>query len=226
MTGSPNEKSYSAVILAAGSGTRMGAAHNKIFLTLNSQAVYTYSLDLFLADADCAQIILVGKVAEKEQFLAVLSDKVQFVVGGAERQDSVRNALAHVSTSQVMIHDGARPFVTLKELSALKTHQNAILAVPVKDTIKQSDDGKITHTVPRQNLWSAQTPQYFETAVIRTAHEAAFSARFLGTDDASLLETFSDIPVDIVMGSYDNIKLTTPEDLTVGQAILAKRGQL
>ncbi|GHU36291.1 2-C-methyl-D-erythritol 4-phosphate cytidylyltransferase [Bacilli bacterium] len=220
------QKAYSAILLAAGSGSRMAADRNKIFLRLNDQAIFQYSLDLFLSDADCKQVILVGKDEEKVYFTDFLSDKVCFVVGGAERQDSVRHALTRVSETAVMIHDGARPFVTLSELNALKAHDNAILAVPVKDTIKQVNQaGQISQTVPRDKLWGAQTPQFFETSLIQKVHQIAQSKAFLGTDDASLVEVFSDVPVTIVPGSYDNIKITTPEDLIFGQAILTHRSE-
>lgn len=222
----PSPKHYSAVILVAGFGRRMGIAQNKVFLTLEDKAIFEYALDLFLSDRDCQQIILVGKADEKSHYTDFLSDQVSFVVGGAERQDSVRNALAHVNQKSVMIHDGARPFVTLSELENLKGHDNAILAVPVKDTIKQVVAGdKISQTVPRQNLWRAQTPQLFETELIRQVHHLAVSKGFLGTDDASLVETFSDVSVTIVPGSYENIKITTPEDLFFGAAILTHRSQ-
>jgi 2-C-methyl-D-erythritol 4-phosphate cytidylyltransferase len=218
-----SEKCYSAVILAAGSGSRMAADRNKILLQLAGKAIFQYALELFLSDSDCQQVILVGKAEEKSYFSEFLSEKVQFVVGGAERQDSVRNALAVVSNQRVMIHDSARPFVTLTDLKALKKHHNAILAVPVKDTIKETKDGKIIQTVPRQNLWGAQTPQLFETALIKQVHQIAHEKKVLGTDDASLVEVFSDVTVAIVTGSYENIKITTPEDLIFGRAILANR---
>ena len=217
-------KPYSAIILAAGSGTRMAADRNKIFLKLADQAIFTYSLNLFLSDSDCKSVILVGKAEEKQYFSSYLTDRVTFVVGGDERQDSVRHALSHVASSHVMIHDGARPFVTLSDLIYLKVHTNAILAVPVKDTIKEvCDANQIKATIPRQALWSAQTPQFFDTSLIKTVHQAAHDAGFLGTDDASLVEQFSTVPVTVISGSYENIKITTPEDLIVGHAILASR---
>ena len=218
------DKPYSAIILAAGSGRRMAADRNKVFLKLADQAIFAYSLNLFLSDSDCKAIILVGKAEEKQYFSSYLTDKVTFVVGGDERQDSVRQALSRVASDRVMIHDGARPFVTLADLTHLKAHTNAILAVPVKDTIKQVNEAsQISETVPRQALWSAQTPQIFDTSLIKTVHQTAFDAGFLGTDDASLVEQFSIVPVGIVSGSYENIKITTPEDLIFGNAILASR---
>lgn len=218
------KKNYSAIILAAGSGRRMAADQNKIFLKLGEKAIFEYSLELFLSDPDCQSILLVGKPEEQAYFSSFLSDTVRFVSGGAERQDSVRHALAEVTSDYVMIHDGARPFVTLPLLSLLKAHDNAILAVPVKDTIKQvASDHQINQTVPRDALWAAQTPQFFETTLIKKMHDTAKLEQFLGTDDASLVETYATDAVAIVSGSYENIKITTPEDLIFGEAILTHR---
>lgn len=217
-----SKKTYSAIILAAGSGSRMATNQNKIFLNLGNKAIFEHSLDLFLSDPDCQEILLVGKPEEETYFSKFLSSTIRFVSGGAERQDSVRHALALVTSEYVMIHDGARPFVTLSQLTSLKVNDNAILAVPVKDTIKQvTQQHQINGTVPRQDLWAAQTPQFFETSMIQKMHHTANLEKFLGTDDASLVEKYSDNSVMIVEGSYENIKITTPEDLIFGEAILA-----
>lgn len=219
-----NTKKYSAIILAAGSGSRMAAQKNKIFLNLGHKAIFEYSLDLFLSDPDCLEILLVGKLEEQANFSKFLSHTVRFILGGAERQDSVRHALAEVTSDYVMIHDGARPFVTLLHLTLLKAKENAILAVPVKDTIKQVTPlHEINETVPRDDLWAAQTPQFFKTDLIRKMHHTAALENFLGTDDASLVEKYAQDAVTIVTGSYENIKITTPEDLIFGEAILANR---
>lgn len=219
-----SRKNYSAIILAAGSGSRMAANQNKIFLKLGNKAIFEYSLDLFLSDSNCQAILLVGKPEERIYFSSFLSERVKFVSGGAERQDSVRHALALVTSDYVMIHDGARPFVTLSQLNLLKEQENAILAVPVKDTIKQvAQNHQIHQTVPRQALWAAQTPQFFETTLIKSMHDTAKLENFLGTDDASLVEQFAVDAVAIVNGSYENIKITTPEDLIFGEAILTHR---
>jgi 2-C-methyl-D-erythritol 4-phosphate cytidylyltransferase len=208
---------YDAIILAAGSGKRMKAGQNKVLLEVAGKPVLQYSVDLFQADPDCQQVILVGKEEERD---LLAFPNTRFVVGGAERQDSVRNALEAVETPYVMIHDGARPFVTQQQLNDLKQIDNGILAVPVKDTIKAVTDHSIDTTVPRENLWAAQTPQVFNTDLIRRVHQEAVSSDFLGTDDASLVETFEpSISLNIVPGSYYNIKLTTPEDLLFGEAI-------
>jgi 2-C-methyl-D-erythritol 4-phosphate cytidylyltransferase len=208
---------YDVIILAAGSGKRMGAGRNKVLLEVSGKPVIQYSVDLFQSDPDCQQVILVGKSEERD--LLAFPDTT-FVVGGAERQDSVRNALEIVESPYVMIHDGARPFVTQVQLDELKRVGNGILAVQVKDTIKAVTDLEIDQTVPRENLWGAQTPQMFESSLIRSVHQLAFESDYLGTDDASLVEQFApSVSLQIVPGSYYNIKLTTPEDLLFGEAI-------
>jgi len=123
----------------------------------------------------------------------------------------------------VLIHDGVRPFVPLDLLqraaSAADQFGAAVVAVPVKDTVKFVKDGIVTATPPREELWLAQTPQAFRYGLIRAAHEAAAAAGFLGTDDASLLER-QGWPLHVVMGDYRNIKITTPEDMILAQAFL------
>lgn len=217
---------YTAIVLAAGSGTRMGMKHNKIFLELDHRAIISYSIDLFSADKDCKQIIVVGKLSERPNF-SELPSQVEFVEGGLERQDSVRAGLERTHCKYVMIHDGARPFITSENLAALKANvfeSNAtMLAVPVKDTIKQVRNGKIIRTVPRADLYQAQTPQVFLTEWIQKAHQKAEACQFLGTDDGSLIEAFLDAEVTITLGSYENIKITTPEDLIIAQAIMRRR---
>ncbi|MBS7578212.1 MULTISPECIES: 2-C-methyl-D-erythritol 4-phosphate cytidylyltransferase [unclassified Enterococcus] len=217
---------YTAIVLAAGSGTRMGIKQNKVFLELKHQPIISYSIDLFLSDNDCKQIIVVGKADERENF-PTLPREVEFIEGGLERQDSVRLGLAQTNCKYVMIHDGARPFITSENLEALKANvfeNNAtMLAVPVKDTIKQVRKGKIIRTVPRADLYQAQTPQVFLTEWIKKAHKKAEECQFLGTDDGSLIEAFLDAEVTITMGSYENIKITTPEDLVIAKAIMRRR---
>lgn len=148
--------------------------------------------------------------------------------GGAERQDSVRAALDALADSWdiIVVHDGARPFVTVDLIErAVKEAMKggaAIAAVPVKDTIKEVANGKVTRTVPRDGLWSVQTPQAFRAEVLREAHERAVEDSFSGTDDAALVERLGHA-VSIVEGSYENIKITTPEDIVVGEAILRAR---
>lgn len=226
---------YEVILLAAGQGKRMKASYNKILLHLMGTPVISYSLTTFLSDPACEHIILVTQ--EDEQ--ALLNDLVRklnrkkriaisIVTGGSERQYSVYNGLKAVKNIEniVMVHDGARPFLTLAQLKLLcqKTLEtgSAILGVPVKDTIKKVINGIVKETVPRDTLWQIQTPQAFFGKDLLTAHEQALEEDFLGTDESSLIEKYTDLPVSMVLGSYENIKLTTPEDMLIGEAI-AKR---
>ena len=125
----------------------------------------------------------------------------------------------------VLVHDGARPFIDhllIKRLTeAAATHGGAIVAVPVKDTIKKVKENMVIETVERSSLWAVQTPQAFRVSILKKAHEEAEKADYLGTDDASLLERMGQ-PVVIIEGNYDNIKITTQEDLYFAEAILHK----
>jgi 2-C-methyl-D-erythritol 4-phosphate cytidylyltransferase len=159
------------------------------------------------------------------------SPKMQrVVVGGASRQDSVFAALRAMErpTDFVLVHDGARPFVTAdvteRVIEQAREHGGAIVAVPVKDTIKQaSENGTVHKTIPRERLWAAQTPQAFSYELLYRAHESAEADGFLGTDDAELVERLGGAAIAIVEGSYENLKITTPEDLIVAERIAAGR---
>ncbi|KXT74854.1 2-C-methyl-D-erythritol 4-phosphate cytidylyltransferase [Streptococcus sp. DD10] len=216
---------YDTLIMVAGLGQRMQAGCNKVFLSLDNKPVFAYSLEIFLADNDCQQIILVGRADERIHYVPYLSDRVIFVNGGAERQDSVRLGLEAVTADFVMVHDGARPFVTVQHLQELKKQVNSILAVPVKDTIKKIENNHVVETIPRELLYQAQTPQLFERNLLVTVHKRAVETGFLGTDDASLVEAFSNQQVTVITGSYTNIKLTTPEDMLLAENIVKEQNK-
>lgn len=230
--------SYEVILLAAGQGRRMLASRNKILLHFHDKPVIAYSLERFLVDSQCEQIILVVKKDEEELLEEVLatyfSDRqkpVKLVIGGKERQDSVYQGLLHVSdlANYVMVHDGARPFVSTEILentyAELEVSKAAIVGIPVKDTIKKVVNGKVEKTVPRDPLWQIQTPQGFIAEELLAAHKQAQSNHFLGTDDASLMEEYSQREISLVLGSQENIKLTTPEDLILGEALISgKKG--
>ena len=153
----------------------------------------------------------------------------QVVFGGSERQYSIANALKILSqtTDIVLVHDGARPLVNTQcinnVIQAATVHQAAVVAVPVKDTIKTvNDSGTVTGTPERHTLWSIQTPQGFNANILRQAYEQAAQDGYLGTDDASLVERIG-ARVKIVDGSYENIKVTTPEDLIIAEALMKGR---
>lgn len=232
-------KGYELILLAAGHGRRMRSSKNKILMPLLNKPLIEYPLNVFLKDAFCKHIILVVKEDEVELINDLLQQeqmfsekKITIAIGGRERQHSVYNGLQQLknkSTGIVMIHDGARPFIEQADIHQLfEEVQNrgaAILGVPAKDTIKAvHPDHTVKGTLPRNELWHIQTPQAFESSMVIRAHEKARKDHFLGTDDASLVERIEK-EILVVEGSYDNIKITTPEDMVTGKAILLHREQ-
>jgi 2-C-methyl-D-erythritol 4-phosphate cytidylyltransferase len=224
-----------AIVPAAGTGERMGIDRKKPYLLLNQRPLLYYTLTALDSIASIAQIIVAvapgderfcqQQVLEKFHF----NKSIQIIPGGSSRQESVRRLLERVpeNTQLVLIHDGARPLITpeLLEQAIAETlvWKATVLAVPVKDTIKSANDTlQIEKTISRERLWAIQTPQTFERSVIREAHQRASQEGFIGTDDAALVERLG-VQVKIVMGSYDNIKITTPEDLVIGEALLKNR---
>ena len=222
-----------AIIPAAGSGKRMGGDRSKQYLEIASKPIIAHTLDVFQKAAFVDNIILVSPPGEIP-FTAELVknygiDKVSAIVeGGAERQDSIRNGLEAIESPVdiVIVHDGVRPFIRPEILEASVNtaleYGAALVAVPVKDTVKKVLQGSVVKTVPRADLWLAQTPQTFTWELISEAYKNAFLEGIIGTDDASLVEELGR-EVRIVMGSYDNIKITTPEDLLFAEAIIKER---
>ncbi len=157
-------------------------------------------------------------------------DKVKAIIpGGSERQHSVHKGLLKLTTQWVMVHDGVRPFVQPNEIEACYERARqigaSVLAVPVKDTIKQVDnEGKVLSTPDRRSLWAIQTPQTFRLSELLEAYVAAERDGFLGTDDSSLAER-AGIQVSVVEGSYRNIKITTPDDLDFAEFTERNRGE-
>lgn len=226
---------YEVVIPAAGQGKRMKAGKNKLFIELAGKPIILHTLQVFENDPDCKGIILSINLAEEEWFQSLIREygltKIKKLVpGGEERQQSVFNGIKHVEeNSIVLVHDGARPFIgqtLIRQLArAAFRHGGAIVAVPVKDTIKKAKDSTVVETVERSSLWAVQTPQAFRVSTLIKAHKIAERQNFLGTDDASLLERIGEA-VKIIEGNYDNIKITTPEDLYFAEAILHKNAPL
>lgn len=223
---------YQVIIPAAGQGKRMGAGRNKLFLELDEIPIFIHTLQVFEKDQNCSGVILVINNLEKKDFQASLKKfgikkVVGFVSGGEERQYSVYHGVQAIqSNGIVLVHDGARPFLDVKLINDLvdgaEQYGASVLAIPVKDTVKKVIGNKVKETVERTGLWAIQTPQAFRMPLLRRAHELAMKEGFLGTDDASLVERLGH-DVIIIEGSYDNIKLTTPEDLFFADAILHKR---
>ncbi|MGM9929594.1 MAG: 2-C-methyl-D-erythritol 4-phosphate cytidylyltransferase [Bacillus sp. (in: firmicutes)] len=224
---------YDVIVLAAGMGKRMQAGKNKVFIELDSIPIIIRTLQVFDQDNDCRNIILPINPTDQLLFEQLFEQysfakPIRLVKGGQERQDSVRNGLQYVSDEDdhvVLIHDGARPFVTqslIRELvQQAKVDGAAIPGVRVKDTVKRVEAGQVIETVERASLWAVHTPQAFRVSLIKQAHEWAVAEGFLGTDDASLVENMGE-RVFIVQDSYNNIKITTPEDLYIAEAIIKK----
>ena len=214
-------RKVTAVVTAAGSGRRMGTPLPKQFLKIGGKTVLEKAVEPFEASEHVDEIIVVGSSEFLELCTGLCRQFSKFsraVAGGKERQDSVRNALNLVEDGYVLIHDGARPYVDMETimrvLEAAAGTGAAVAAVPVKDTVRQTRGGDNTDsiTLPRDRLYSVQTPQGFDVALIREAYAAAEAEGFLGTDDGGLAERAGH-PVTIVEGSYRNIKITTQEDL-------------
>ncbi|WP_312473887.1 2-C-methyl-D-erythritol 4-phosphate cytidylyltransferase [Neobacillus sp.] len=224
---------YQVILPAAGLGKRMGAGKNKLLLELKGIPVLIHTLMVFEEDEACKGIILAIHPQDEADFIALLAKYsvtkvINLVPGGEERQHSIYNALKTVNSDGIiLVHDAARPFIQKEQIyrlteTAEKTGA-AIIAVPAKDTMKKVQDGVVVETVERSSLWAVQTPQAFRISLLQEAYEKADKDHFLGTDDSSLVERLKH-PVAIVEGNYDNIKLTTPEDLFFAEAILKKRG--
>lgn len=223
---------YTAIIPAAGLGKRMGMDYNKVFIRINEMAVIQMTVSQFEKDDHCEAIYLAARADEIESMNELFSDskKVKGIfAGGSERQDSIYNVLKQIPKCRyVMIHDGARPFVTKDTLDALyesvKVDKAVICGVNVKDTIKIVDDGLVTNTVPRERLFVVHTPQAFDYDLILKAHREARENQLAVTDDAMMVEELG-CSVSVVPSNYDNIKITTTEDLIIAEAIL-QRGDL
>ena len=221
----------SVVIVSAGRGSRMKSDINKQFLKIGGKEVIAHTVERFYNNKNIGEIIIVVREDEKEFFQENIINKygyknLKIAFGGKERQDSVYNGLQEVdkNCSIVLIHDGARPFVTNeiieKSIKCAQKYNCAIVGIPVKDTIKiVNENNDVCNTPNRNTLWSIQTPQVFDYSLIMKAHEKAKNDKYYGTDDSMLME-YLGYNVKVVEGSYDNIKITTPEDLKVAEEIL------
>ncbi|CED95049.1 MULTISPECIES: 2-C-methyl-D-erythritol 4-phosphate cytidylyltransferase [Romboutsia] len=220
------------VIVAAGTGSRMNMGINKQFIKLEGKEIIAYTIEKFYNNSNIEDIVVVVKEDESDFFKKEILDKYNFknikiAYGGKERQDSVYNGLKLLDKKchVVLIHDGARPFVSDKIIDncieEAKNHKAVVVGVPVKDTIKVIDKDKyIVDTPNRSVLWAVQTPQTFDYNILIDSYKDAFKNGFYGTDDAMLVERIG-YKVKMVEGSYNNIKITTQEDLNIGSQILS-----
>lgn len=223
---------YTVIIPAAGEGKRMKAGKNKQLLRFAGKPLIIHTLSIFQQDPWCAGIILVVNPQEESEMRDLLADfqmsKVGHVIaGGRQRQDSVYEGLQVCEEKGiVLIHDGARPFVTIPVIHELVARAMAegaaIPAIPVSDTIKKVKDERVQQTLARSSLWSVQTPQAFCLSVARDMVEQARQAGVQGTDDAALAEHFG-YDVAVVESDEENIKITTPHDLAMARMIMERR---
>lgn len=221
------------IIVAAGSGSRMKRDINKQFIKLEGKEIIVHTIEKFYKNKSIDDIVIVIKEMEEKYFIEnIISkynfDNIKLAYGGNERQDSVYNGIKKLNKdcNIVLVHDGARPFVNetiiKRSIDEAKKNKAVVVGVPVKDTIKVvNKDGNIVDTPNRSLLWSVQTPQTFKYEVITKAYEDAYNNNYYGTDDAMLVERIG-YNVKMVEGSYDNIKITTEEDLHFGIQILNK----
>lgn len=227
-----------AIVLAAGSGKRMGSDVKKQYMKLGGNPVLFYSLDIF-EKSNIDEVILVASKEDvekvKDEYMNGGFKKVTKVVaGGKERYNSVYNALQAIEDCDyVFIHDGARPFIDLqlinRLLATVQIEKACVAAVPSKDTVKLTDEAQYAISTPnRNNVWIVQTPQCFEYALVYDAYSKMIdleNSSGLGglnvTDDAMVVEHFGNARVKMVEGSYNNIKITTPVDLIFGEAIIS-----
>lgn len=231
-----------AVILAAGKGTRMESGIPKQYMLLKGRPLVSYALKVF-QDSFIDEIVLVAEPGEEERCRREILEPFGFskvtavIPGGRERYHSVANGLRAVSTEcdYIFIHDGARPFITQsileRALDTVRKYQACVAAMPVKDTIRIADENAFSVSTPRRDrVWLMQTPQVFEGSLIRTAYERLLQEadRLAAegipvTDDAMAVETLLHHPVKLFPASYENIKITTPEDLITAAGFLEKK---
>ncbi|MDU2065194.1 MAG: 2-C-methyl-D-erythritol 4-phosphate cytidylyltransferase [Sporomusaceae bacterium] len=218
-----------AIIAAAGQGKRMGLKRNKLFVPLFHEPILVQTARVLASVALIDSLVIVAEKNEIDEIHTMLQEAAlakpwKIIAGGSERQYSIANALNSLTDDGLaVIHDGARPLIDpatiVSAIERAKVVKAVVVGVPVKDTIKEVVAGKIQATPDRKRLWAVQTPQVFDTALLKKAYEAAARDGVLGTDDASLVERLG-VAVEMVEGKYENIKITTPEDLTVARAFL------
>ena len=230
------EKTYcTAVVLAAGSGKRMGTKVHKQYLLMGGKPVLYYSLNTFQESPLIDEIILVCGSGEEEYCRREIVEKYGFekvsaiIPGGAQRYDSVWNGLQKTKDGYVYIHDGARPFVDGEMLArayrCVSECHACVAGMPSKDTVKIADeDNTVQQTPDRSRVWLVQTPQVFDTDLIRRAYARLMEQDEIAvTDDAMVAEQMLGCRVKLFSGSYENIKITTPEDLAVAEVFLQRK---
>ena len=224
-----------ALIAAAGKGCRMNAGLSKMLMRLDEKPILTHTLEKF-EEAQCIdKIVLVINPTDRKVIEQIILSNNRFnkvtkiITGGNTRQDSVYNGLQAIDNDQediVLIHDGARPFITEQMMKATiqqaQIFDGAIIAVPVLDTIKKvQSEQLIDRTIDRGRLWQAQTPQTFRLSCIKALHRKASKEGFVASDDAIIVEHYGG-QVKIIEGSRNNLKITDPFDMAVAKVLMRK----
>lgn len=229
-----------AIVPSSGLGRRFGSDANKPFQILGGKPLVVWALEALESVDAIEEIIPVLRKEDVERGIEVfrsynISKTKRVAAGGKERQDSVYNGLKLIGDKNciVLIHDGVRPFIekdliekVIKELlkggkGGLKSFDGVVLGVPVKDTIKEAESGIIKSTIRRDSLWAIQTPQVFPYKKISAAYKKSIKEGFYSTDDAALMERYGG-KIKVIMGSYSNIKITTPDDLIFAEYLISK----
>lgn len=224
----------SVIVAAAGSGKRLGRCKNKVLLDFGGEPLLSYCLKIFDSVPVIEEIIITAAGGEEAELTAIGSAYIKqkpfkMVLGGKERQDSVLNGIKAVSPDSdvILIHDGARPFVTVelteKLISAVADYDGALPVHPVKETVKRGEGGLVKETVPRRDLYLAQTPQVFKAAVLKAGYEKATLDQITLTDDCGAVEYIGGT-IALIDGGEENIKITTPFDWEYGEYLM-KRGK-
>ncbi len=207
---------YQAIVLGAGDSTRSGLKYNKVLFEINNIPIIYLSTKAFIDDLSCKKIFLVCKEQDVQTMKKIFADidKIEYVIGGSTRQESVSNALKNVDEEYVLIHDGARPYFTpilLNRLLAKLKECDAVIPVwTMTDTIKVVKDNIVVKTLKRDELKRVQTPQAFKTSIIKQAHALAKNKNY--TDDSAMIEDLLDVKIHTIDGEYTNIKFTFKED--------------
>ena len=207
---------YDAIVLAGGKGTRLNLGYNKVFYKMeNGRTVFENACAPFIEDDDCQKIIVV--IAKDEIKDVFKHEKLVFVDNGKERFNSVYNGLKACDSEYVMIHDGARPYITKEDIAnlkdCLKNEDACMLALKAKDTIKEVVDGYIVKTLNRDQIYMAQTPQCFKLDIIKDAYQRGERDNAVFTDDASVLERYYDTKIKMVNSTTNNNKITFISDI-------------